>query len=103
MVGDKLVRADFRQFATASSFLNSFPGMLAAAGKFAIQNYCDRLRVDHENALYMGNRILEMGLKLSYPVRSHATFIQVHSQIDILWLGSHEYGLDGCVGNIDRL
>ncbi|MCF2906721.1 low-specificity L-threonine aldolase [Pseudoalteromonas sp. DL2-H2.2] len=60
-------------------------GILAAAGRYALENNVERLREDHDNARYLAERLNELpGFDTSaYPVQTNLVYVDVANQVDI--------------------
>ncbi|WP_046003392.1 low-specificity L-threonine aldolase [Pseudoalteromonas rubra] len=60
-------------------------GILAAAGRYALENNVERLREDHDNARYLAERLNELpGFDTSaYPVHTNLVYVDVANQVDI--------------------
>ncbi|WP_125718384.1 low-specificity L-threonine aldolase [Pseudoalteromonas rubra] len=60
-------------------------GILAAAGRYALENNVERLREDHDNARYLAEQLNELpGFDTSaYPVQTNLVYVDVANQIDI--------------------
>ncbi|MCG7534097.1 low-specificity L-threonine aldolase [Pseudoalteromonas sp. OOF1S-7] len=60
-------------------------GILAAAGRYALENNVERLREDHDNARYLAERLNELtGFDTSaYPVQTNLVYVDVASKVNI--------------------
>jgi threonine aldolase len=54
-------------------------GIIAAPGIVALTTMVDRLKIDHENAAYLGEGLKKLGFTLCYPVKTNMVFVDLTS------------------------
>lgn len=54
-------------------------GIIAAPGIVALTKMVDRLKIDHDNAFYLGKGLEKLGFKLCFPVKTNMVFIDLSS------------------------
>jgi Threonine aldolase len=54
-------------------------GILAGAGLYAIENNWARMKEDHENAKYLGEKLEELGFTMTAPIETNMLFVNSQS------------------------